>query len=541
MSKLWKIEHLGQDRRLIFAVFLAETAVLALMRLPTSLNFFGFAPFDTGRNLTAEYLYRHGYRAGIDFSYYYGLLGLLAGHFWFGLAGLTPWSYEVANWLISLFIVWGLVRVAIALRAGLLGVLLFALTMPILVFTQYLSFSHALEAAFIVHALAAQAAGNRPQALIWATLAVLAKPALGLFYGAFLLGLVVLVLYQRNKLTWHGIIEWIGPSVAVAVVASLILAIYFGLGSLRATILPFTGARAYAVQGFGFFGSGESFWWPHWFSLAYYFESIAGFYIFATILLFGAALFVCLLRIASNREILLTCALLQLIFIVVLWGNQFSWIYYSYLPIIGLASAIRLGRVWRCAILACALLMPGAKFARVLIIHLEPIRATHNGGRRAAVNRDLDAVSQSSLSLSGWFDSRRGAATAGLWATAPQRDEWLKALAFVRGKPAAVLEPDGCTPLLYPALFMPPVALHLIAGLSVPGEISRTLDQVGRADVLVFPAGLGPLRDVPEVGALVDADFQPVFRGTYVVVYARKQALPPAGEAKSRGAAAARS
>lgn len=541
MSKRWKIESLGQDRRLIFALFLAETAVLALMRLPTSLNFFGFAPFDTGRNLTAEYLYRHGYRAGIDFSYYYGLLGLLAGHFWFGLTGLTPWSYEVANWLISLFIVWGLVRVVVALRAGLPGVLLFALTMPILVFTQYLSFSHALEAAFIVHALAAQAAENRPQALIWATLAVLAKPALGLFYGALLLGLVVLALYRFNKLTWRGLVEWIGPTVAVAVVVSLILAIYFGFGSLWATILPFTGAGAYSAEGFGFLRSGESFWWPHWFSLAYYFESIAGFYIFATILLFGAVLFVCLLRITFNREILLTCALLQLIFVVVLWGNQFSWIYYSYLPIVGLASAIRLGRAWRCAIVACALLMPGAKFARVLIIHLVPVRVTQSGGRRAATNRDLDAVSQSSLSLSGWFDSRRGAATAGLWATPAQRAEWLKALAFVRGKPAAILEPDGCTPLLYPSLFMPPVALHLIAGLTTPGEVSRTLDQVKEADVLLFPGGLRLLREVPEVGALVKADFQPVFQGTYVVVYARKRAQPPVGEVKSGGAAAARS
>jgi len=534
LSKSSKIEILSQDRRFIFGLFAVEVVALALMRLPASLNFFGFAPFDAGNNLTAEYFVRHGYRAAIDFSYPYGLLGLLAGHVWFNLAGLTPWSYEVANWLMSLFIVWGLVRVVVALRAGLAGVLLFALTMPILVFTQYLTFSHALEAAFIIHALAAQAARNRSQALVWATLAVLAKPAMGLFYGLFLIGFVVLDMYRADELGWGSFVKVLAPASAVAVSGSLILAGVFGIRSLAATILPFSASREYGALHFGFMHAGESFWWPQQrISLGYYVQSVAGFYVLATLLLLAGALWACAFRIRSNLEVLVTCALLQVVFIAILWGNQFSWVYYSYLPVIGLAAALRMDRIWKYAILACALLMPAAKFTRLLIVHLEPATAVSGGGQHDGVTANLQAISQSSLSLSAWFDSKREPAMAGLWATPDQRAQWLKVLALVRGKPAAILETDGCVPLFYPAVFMPPVSLFLIAGLTLPSEVSRTLDQVNRADTLVFPTGLRLLRELPQLGARVNADFQPIFRGNDVIVFGRKSAMVPSGEPKS--------
>ena len=200
--------------------------------------------------------------------------------------------------------------------------------------------------------------------------------------------------------------------------------------------------------------------------------------------------------------------------------------------VVGLASALRLGRIWKYAILACALLMPGAKFARLLTTHLGPATAASRAGRQD-VSTNVSAISQSLLSLTAWFDSRRDPAMDGLWATSALCAEWLKAQALAQGKRAAVLETDGCTPLFYPAVFMPPVSLYLIPGLTLPSEIARTLDQINRADVLVFPVGLGMLRQFPQLGAQVNADFQPVLRAAYVLVFARKPVQAPAMKSHS--------
>src|SRR5271155_1164674 len=74
----------------LFAILTAEALALFIVQLAGTLQFGTFAFFDTGENLTAQYLISHGYRPTIDFFYHYGLMPLLFGRVWFSIFGLTP-------------------------------------------------------------------------------------------------------------------------------------------------------------------------------------------------------------------------------------------------------------------------------------------------------------------------------------------------------------------------------------------------------------------------------------------------------------------
>ena len=128
-------------------------------------------------------LISRGYRPGIDFGYLYGLLPLLVGRIWYGLAGLSPETFRVQVMACTIFTAWGMARFAAHDRVGLVGIMLIALAIPDLLLVTYIGLVQSLEQALLVNALAEQARGRRGTALALLTACCFVKPSLAVVQG----------------------------------------------------------------------------------------------------------------------------------------------------------------------------------------------------------------------------------------------------------------------------------------------------------------------------------------------------------------------
>lgn len=70
----------------IFLLFAIEILAIDFLKLPDIMAWDHYAFCDAGANLTLQYVTSHGLRPTIDFGYNYGLLPILAGRIWFGIA-----------------------------------------------------------------------------------------------------------------------------------------------------------------------------------------------------------------------------------------------------------------------------------------------------------------------------------------------------------------------------------------------------------------------------------------------------------------------
>jgi hypothetical protein len=232
-----------------------------------------------------------------------------------------------------------------------------------------------------------------------------------------------------------------------------------------------------------------------------------------------------------TAEMILTCTVLHLSFIFFFFGNEFSWIYYFYVPVICLAAAARLGVSWELLILSMAFLVPLSKFNKRLFQHLSH---THydasldklNAGAEQKLNAGADLSPlrvEPGFTYQLWFASQPSPATAGLWATPDERAEWASVLATIRGHQAAMLDYYGCADLLFSG-FSPPVTLYLVPGGVTAGDLSRKLAQLQTSTMIVMPRWHSALlRDIRAIGDLVHRDFAPVHQGTSFVIYARRK------------------
>jgi hypothetical protein len=519
----------------LFTLLTTEALALFVARLPGTLQFDNFAFFDTGANLSVQYLINHGYRPTLDFIYAYGLLPLVFGRIWFSIWGLTPLACVAAMPLIDILIVWGFVRFATNLKLNVAGVLIILLTASLTIFPSFINLTHGIEPVFLVHALADQAGGNRRRALALATAALFVKPSMAFFLGLVLLGFIVADCLRYRARPLRAFVAEICPAIMVGTAIAILLAASFGLAPVVRSMIPREGLVMYRAEGFGFFnGAGRSFLAPPSAPWSYYLANVAGPWIAYTIILAIIALIIAPLALKGlgaaeqtdrTPELVLSCAFLHLSFIFFFFGNQLSWIYYFYIPVLGLAAAARLGIRWEVLVACLAFAVPLTKVDKRIIQRLASSRqgtAADTGSPAAATS--IPALgAETGFTYQFWFTSSASPATAGLFVGPGERDEWIKVLATIRGHRTAMLEYDGCADLLF-SEFSPPVTLFLIGGGVTPNDLSRKLSQLRASSMIVMPRSHSALlNEFPEIGVLVRRNFVPAFQGGWFTVYTHRE------------------
>ena len=258
------------------------------------------------------------------------------------------------------------------------------------------------------------------------------------------------------------------------------------------------------VLNYGFFtGAGRLFWAPahNLWSLTH---GPAGLWIAATIFLacsaFGTASRLWARANDSDGatqirdEIILTCFVLHAAFVCLFFGNQWSWFYYSYFLIIGVAAAVDTGPIARRAGIAICLISAFSGFG----------------------------VSDSVLHL--WKTREPTPVTAWMWSQPAQATEWSEVLNLTRGHRTTILDTKGAAELMFPQ-FQPPVSLYLDPGLMLSADINRKVQQLADSDLVVVPLGIatcGGIPDSPKIHAAMNS-FEPIFSGHYFVVYRRTE------------------
>jgi hypothetical protein len=523
-------DRLAIPRYFLFAILSVEALALFVIQLAGTLQFNNFAFFDTGSNLTVQYLISRGLLPTLDFDYPYGLLPLFFGRVWFSICGLTPIACVAAVPLIDIFVVWGFVRFAANLKGNLAGVLIILLTASLTIPSSLLNLTHGIEPVFLLHALADQGGGNRRRALALATGALFVKPSMAYFVGLVLFSFIVADCLRNRERPLRAIISETYPAVLVGITIAIILVASFGPIPVARSMLPAQGLAIYHAHNFGFFnGAGRSFLAPQGAPSSYYFANIAGPWSAYTVALVVAALIVVRKvpvhfgsgeRNDSTPEMIFSCAVLHLSFILFFFGNELSWIYYFYVPVLGLAAAARLGIRWEILVACLAFAVPITKVDKRLIQRLSFSR------QRTAADTSRPSIPalpvESGFTYQLWSTTSPSPETASLWVAPEERDEWIKVLAMIRGQRAAILEYDGCADLLS-SEFSPPVTLFLGRGNLTPGDLSRKLSQLRASSMIVMPRWhSGLLDDIPEIGALVRHNFVPAFQGVSFIVYARR-------------------
>ena len=456
----------------LFFLFAAGLIAVGLLRLPDSLSFDNVALCDLGSNLTAHFLVAHRYQPTLDFGYAYGLLPLLLTRFWFVAFGLNPFAYQALMVACGLAMAWALATIAARLAFGVVGIALMFIAAGVAVQATYPSYAHALEAVLLSFALAEQAQERFRSALVLAAVSILAKPNMGYVYALVLI-LLAAIETRKSGAGVGGFIRIVLPAGVVFLAISIVLCVAYGPGLLFRTLFPVSGAVAYHALNYGFFtGAGSAFWRQPGHSWLIYFVDVSGFWIAGTIFLVSAATWqfgrIILAQSSLNprSEVLVTCAIVHVGFLVLGFGNRWSWIYYSYFLVIGCAIAADMGgSARRIGILLCVL----ALFSWTDVVFY---------GRRLWRTTEPDAV------------------TAGLWASPVERAEWLGILSETRGRKAVMLDTAGAADLLFPG-FEQPNTLFLFKGLMTPAEIQRKAAEISKADLVVVPKIGGTCGGVP--------------------------------------------
>ena len=480
----------------LFLLFSIELIALMIAKLPETMSFENFAFCDRGANLTLQYLVANGFRPAIDFGYHYGLLPILLGRGWFAIFGATPRAYQLAMLACNILFAWALAKIITHLQVAGVGLVVAIIALGFAFQSSYPNLAQAIEAVLMCLAIAQQARGSRVNALAFTAAAVFAKPSMGYVYGLVLIILIVRDL-ARTGFSLRPLLKAVAPAAIVFVGLGTTLSLAYGITAFLRAVLPIEGAGAYHSLNFGLMGSGRALWDPNSLPWIHYFIDASGLWIASGAILVSAALLQ--LRATDTDEtskrrgeVIVTCAILHLAFLTLFFGNQWSWIYYSYLPVIGCATAVNLGAVQR---------RVGLGLCAIAI---------------------LSWTSTAYWAQRRWHTTSRDIATAGLWTTADERDEWGRVLTITRGHKTVLMSSMGAAELLF-AGFEKPVSLFLMRGLMTPSDVQRKTAQLSHAEMVAVPVLPGPCdgcASAPEFSSAMKS-FEPTWTGQHFEVLER--------------------
>ena len=498
----------GRSVALLGALLALELIAFSVAKLPIIGRFELFLTMDYGGNLSLQRLLDQGLQPTTDFFYPYGLLPLLFGRVWFGLLGLTPSAYLAAVVFFHLAIGFGLARALGAFRVGLPGVLLMIVALPIMVAPTYANLCHALEGLFLILALGSQARGRHAEALAITTVALFSKPSMPYIYGAILTSIIVARCRFRPRL----IVRELAPAAGTLVLLAAGIGFAFGFRPLLNVLIPVQMARIYQAVNFGFFqGIGRRFWLPPDAGVEHYLGTVRGLWIAATIVLTLAAVIALFLWLTRRKsaplpnpaaEMIVTTAFLHWAFLSLFFGADISWLYYSYLLVLGVAAIAAWGKT-------------GSRI--VLILAALALAADR------ALPREL---------LGPWREVGLSPRILGLWTTPDVDSAWREVLAEVGDENPVFLSLFDNAGTLFPE-FAPPVDFFIVPGMETMMGATAHARRIDEAQVVVLPGpSLIPESTsrflTKECPAITEAltDFEPSGGNDYFTIYRRTTLSP---------------
>ena len=454
------------------AVLIASMAV----HFAVVYNFQFFAFYDPGTAFHGLALLDKGYVPTVDFGYTHGLLSLEFSRAWMGVFGRTPGAFVAAVVALQLVIAWGLARLAVRFALSRRGMVLFCLLLPWAVIPDYLTLTHPLEAALLVHALAEHAAERRSRALAILTATLFVKPSMAYVYGLILVIWMVREAWTREDLFTSGkiarIVKGLVPAAIVGAVAGAFVLWRYGVVPVKNTLFAVAGVSAYKETNFGLFlGDGREFWLPTspekttgvWAAdfILHYLTGPAAIWLIAVLVLILVGGFN-LMAFWKNRrqknattEVLVTLALLHTAFLLLFYGWKMSWTYYAYMPLFALAAIISRLNVHRRVYVTLVVLG--------VLCHMRSM----------------------GTAMAAWFGGIRTAETSGLFAWGNHATSFREVLTQTAGK-KTLLMTNGY-PFDLPPNVTIPDAWFPEAGIATPAEVTRVREQALASEyVIVF-------------------------------------------------------
>jgi hypothetical protein len=288
------------------------------------------------------------------------------------------------------------------------------------------------------------------------------------------------------------------PAAITGLGLAILLGATYGPQSLIRTLLPTRGMASYSASHYGFFRQGMSFLYSRDAGWLWYLASPAGIWIAASLWLLvrGAQSFPAFVagRSTPRQELTLTCALLHVVFVLIMFGNSWSWPYYFFVLVIGSVSAVDWGHSIRIERLCVHGLVA---FSLLLCL---------------TYTRQLDA---------GYFRDPE----TGLWWPADESHERASVMKLISAKRSALMVESGVGGALIAQGFQKPVVMYLLPDYQAGSEPDREATQLKTSNAIVttviHPAYLGScLNYYPK---LRDAfgNARVTFRGKYFIVYER--------------------
>lgn len=457
-------------RRQHVLFFIVACVLYFIALYPYTMGFLRFYFGDSAWAYSVHVMMREGMTPTVDFAYFYGLSVLLFNKVWFAIFGLTPWALlylYIAGIVLSMI---GVIQIMASLDLGRMGGFIVVAAGPVIVNAGHLLLSpvHILEPALLINALAAQLRGRYALALLLVTVAAFVKPSLAYVYGLLLVVQIVGGWLPGTVPPMKQRLCWMLPALGAAALLTLAVVGYFGWRPFLATQIPLNASKAYADFKFGFFhGVGRKLWWPEPWTPIHYFLTIAGAWILASIvLLIGTVVSLRYWRTPVGQFIA-TCGILHLVFVCVFFGNEWSWIYYSYLPFMGAAVAID----------------QAFKSTYTFIRSIAALLVYFFVGQLLFLVIFFWAMLQG---LDLWKTSARNPQMHGLYANEESTRAWAEVLELAKSRRVFVLNRTSGVHIFSPPVDGPRVWV-LIRAVAAPGEIERIQRQLAAADVIVRP------------------------------------------------------
>jgi hypothetical protein len=488
-------------------VLIVEAVTLAIFSLPVDLSLNNVAFGDLGVSITVHDLLNRGYTPGVSFGYPYGTLSLLFGRLWFGSVGATPKTFYAGVMVLDVLFAWGLARCVTNLRLKASGIALILILVPMAQLSS-ITFAHCLERVLLCWALAEHARNCRGRAMVLATSAIFVKPSMGFVYAGILFLLTIRKAWQKCDSFVRAIVSDLAPAIiAGACLFSLLSAVY-GMSTVMRLLLPVEGAAAYRDYGFGFFGrEGRTFWYFPGVHLGYYVGTPVLFWFVATALISVGAGVIAQNAVRAARrgewipskdEVLLSCAIMHLAFVLCFFGSNASWVYYIYVLVIGVA------------------------------VMTTRSRKVQKVGWTLVVLGLLSQASYVGQALVAWRFTAPSSATAELWAPLREVQEWKYVCEKSRGKRVVALTPDGAVQTIFGGFGIPDHS-QLMRGETTPRELRVQLERLYEADFAVIPGGGGGrelIRSWPELKRELSS-WRVRYAGKYFTLYEKADCARP--------------